>query len=516
MRVFVNPIQPQTTSVVRRNLLKNTRFSPIQQRSASAMPLSPNLQVMRVNKMDVIAGNVPNLAKDAAHVGPRYDVSKRDAQARLNALRYTMDDTVAPEDVVSLYDQEKGFSFEEDLFYLQIDLYGFQSDQIAQNVDYIASRYVAMKDRIDTEFTGDEKITNLKKLEEAINTAASNFAQSFSEEMGSFLKEYGVSNDQENIYKSILSAIRESTVKYTDFIKSNGNNANINGPEEQWLRNDSAYMASELRKAMAAVDQTSSGKAEQRAEEYTLDELEKLYCFSKELQSYAASAGSSSEKSLRAGNNSEESLGIRLAELMLKGKVFNDQADVSDKVKNIVSKSIDNFISSAIDAEQAFMDYWSKLQIQAANKSLSEGAYTERTAKMAIEKIQKNHTAIDKDAIYAVIHKVAAVYEASGNASKALIEGAIFAKDQFECKVQSNQYQGIYRYDMQIGWNGFFTRTSTSESEISAPERQKAVNHYAGRKSKLDALVGAWNDFMRKITTSPNAFLTQSNYSSSV
>lgn len=485
-----------------RNLVKNSSMGRAPQAKAGAVP-GASKEILPRN-IDAFLPNarIPDFSKDMVTVGRDYDVSKEDAWDRLTRPGYKMD--VGLESAPVYQDPEKGISNDLDFFWAKADMAGFTSpDALRQNVDYVASRYAAMRERINAEFYGDEKAANLSKLDEMMNAAKENLAQRFADEMSGFFDENGISNDRESLYKSVLTAVDQKTAEYDSFIKSNQGYANISDPGEDWLRKDSAYMASELRKAMESAG-VSQSPAPQTDNGYTLDEMEKLYDFSKELESYSDFSANPT-KAVLTGNYTEETLGMMLAELSLKGKVFNEKAGISDKVKDIVNQSIDHFISTAVEAEQAHMDKWSSLQIQAVNRSAREGAYSASQAADEIQKIERAHTAVDKDTVYAVIDKVIASYEETGDASKALMDGAVFAKDSYNSKAQSKEYDGIRRYDSTTSaryWDNFFT-LGTNKG-------------YMQTSSGLDAMIGEWNRFMGKVTDSGSALLNRPAFSATV
>lgn len=484
---------------VLQDLMKNTLMGQNQSKKASTTPAPSQAAKTVVGKrLDevLLKGNAPNLAKDAVTIGREYNITKEEAFNRLNRPYYKMDDSVECGLSVVYQDVENGITNDVDFSRSQIELAYFGPDAIKQDVDYIASRYAAMQERINAEFTGEERTENLNRLDEMLNAAKDKLAQSFSDEMGDFFEENGVSGDKESIYQSVLSAVDQRASQYADFIKANKEYADI-GPGEEWLRKDSSYMSSELRKAMSGAD-TPQTVAED-ADGYTLDEMEKLYAFTKELESYS-DYGSNPEKALLPGNNlTEESIGMKLAELSLKGMVFNEKAGVSNKVKDIVSKSIQNFISTTIEAEQAEMDKWSSLQIQATIKSASRGAYSPADAEKRIQEIKKAHTAVDKDAIYAVIDKVASSYQKTGDAGQALIDGAVFAKNAFDRKAQNKEYDGIRRYDDESRWDNFFAVSDQDD-------------RYIFKTSGLENMANSWNAFMGKISADSSFHFNNSNY----
>lgn len=96
--------------------------------------------------------------------------------------------------------------------------------------------------------------------------------------------------------------------------------------------------AGQLRKSMASGMKSNTGASGQY---YTLDELGKTKGMVDEIKKYMP--GSSDGRHIGVGL-SEEDIGVRLTELALKGKLFDQCSDVSQKLKNAVTGSIDNII----------------------------------------------------------------------------------------------------------------------------------------------------------------------------
>lgn len=96
--------------------------------------------------------------------------------------------------------------------------------------------------------------------------------------------------------------------------------------------------------------------------------------------------------------------GIKLADLALKGQVFNDYANVSDSIK---------------------------------------------------------------DAVYAVINKVTDTYTQTGSASKAMLAGAVFGKSTYVMKGQSSAYKSVGRYDRNtFYWDNFMQDITSNRNAL--------------------------------------------------
>lgn len=349
----------------------------------------------------------------------------------------------------------------------------YGADNLEGAIDSTISHYAGVQKRMKEKFSGEELEAQLNKLDELMDQAKKNVAKHFSEHMGNFFDEYGVSGNKDKIYQSVLTEMEQR-----------------------------------LAQRMGSVPSNSEAK---NTDVYTLDEMKKLYDFSKEMEKYTGRYYNNSDmwrevsyrrtNTVMTGCETEEYLGLRLAELSLKGKVFNDKADVSNDIKDIVNQTIENFITKSIEAEQADLDKYANLQIQATYASAAKGAYSVSERNQVIQEIRKAHTAIDKDAVYSVINKVMSSYEQTNNAGKALIDGVIWARDSYASKTYQEAYHGINRYDSTTEydyWNNFFGQAN--------------IAGYIRKNSGLNCMVQSWNDFMGKITSDKTAFFDLSFY----
>lgn len=443
---------------------------------------------------------------EVAQIGDRFEYTKEDAYTARACGTLQMDEAFVNERInalVAAADDAAG-SHEADL--------SNATERLGKDLDSIASQYVVTKDYINATYNDEERAAQLDRLEKVTNASKQNAARYFADAVGGFLEKNGVSGERDRLYQSVLSEVDQKIVLYSEFSQSNQDYADINGPEEAWLKQDSAYMSSELRKAVAGAEMPET-KSIQNSEGYTVDEMEKMCSFAKEMDSYSRYIPGST-KEVVTGQETEESLGLKLSELNLKAKLFSECSGVSDKVKDIVSKSADHFIASAIDKEQAYMEKWSQIQIQNTYELLREGRISQKKADEQIESIHRGFSAVDKNAIYAVINKVQSTYESTGSASKALLEGAVFALNSYVEKTQDGQYSGVHRYDKGARyWNNFFTNKDTFGSKYGPLGFERPFNGYIQKESGLDGMVNSWNAFMGKITSDSSVRLDKIHYS---
>lgn len=450
-----------------------------------------------------------------ANLAIQQNYSKEDALCRRDADTLQIEDdtffretqveqkepTLNPDGIEKI-SSENGMSIRADFTWANLDLSAavFGKNELGESIDYMASRYAAMKNCIESEDTGDEKASNLKQLDQLMEHYTDSLAQRFAEEVGGTFEKNGAAGVSDRLYQSILSEVTQRTAQYSAFITSNPDYADVSGAEEAWLRKDSAYMASELRKAVNSVDITPAQDT-QESEVFTLKDMEAMQTFAQELESYSCS-GVASANGISIGEESEESLGLKLAQLNLKGAVFNQYAGVSDNVKEIVSQSVNYFTENVLEQQEAYMDKWSQAQVTGYEKLRANGEISGSLAAQYIQKIQKGFSAVDRSAVQAVIDRVSNVYEQTGNANTAILEGAVFANNTFAEKSESGAYDGIHRYD---SGDLYFRNLFQLQDDV--------YGSYAGQQTGFDSLTESWNGFMQKFSSEQGIFLTGFQFS---
>ena len=126
--------------------------------------------------------------------------------------------------------------------FLQIGVNFGNIERFEQKADYLASRYAVLKDRIQTQFTGDKQDAELQKLEQIYTEAKEEMANTYADKIGGFFEDLGQSGAAEDMANA-----------YTDYIEKNGDYVSITDPDKQWLKQDDGYMAAQLRQSAGAA-----------------------------------------------------------------------------------------------------------------------------------------------------------------------------------------------------------------------------------------------------------------------
>ncbi len=371
------------------------------------------------------------------------------------------------------------------------------TNQIQERVDYLASRYAVMKNSIEETFTGQDKQDWIARLGQEMENNVEHLTKKFSQEVGTVFEQNGVEGESDKLYQSMKDAFTRRVEHYTDFANSNEEYLNIE--DKPWLAKDSEYLASQLRK-----EATAQPAKPQQQKEYTLQEMEKMYHFAKEFTKYQKIDTMATTNTIAAPTlQNEETLGLKLAELTLKGKVFNEYAGVSQKVQQAVTTAIQNFAEKSINEMQLSKNpkKWDTTKSTEQQQPQEQASIEER--KQPVE----DTPSTSKNMVYDIIHHAEKVYDRTQNVSKALIETAVMAKDAFAEKSSDREdTNAISNKNTENHWNTFL------ESQKN-PLKQ---NPYLQTESAMQTMAATWNTFMAQITGNPNAFLTPSVFSAKI
>ncbi|QTN01105.1 hypothetical protein ERJ70_18515 [Sediminibacillus dalangtanensis] len=123
------------------------------------------------------------------------------------------------------------------------------TDNIANDLDYLASQYVQFAQQIKQSYSGEKQADQLQKLEAIIGTQIEEYAESFSTIVGGFLENNGVSGEQTALKDSVLSQFQQRKEQYQTFVEQNEDFAGIRGTADEWLLADNQFMAEQLQHA---------------------------------------------------------------------------------------------------------------------------------------------------------------------------------------------------------------------------------------------------------------------------
>ena len=271
-------------------------------------------------------------------------------------LKLILKDEISKEDLEKFRSElaEKGLGEEIDWRGVKSDLFqiGVNFDNIQrfeQKADYLASRYAVLKDRIQNQFTGDKQEAELQKLEQIYTEAKEKMANSYAESIGGFFEDLGQSGAAEDMRNSVLTLVDQKANAYTDHIEKNGDYVSITDPDKQWLKQDDAYMAAQLRQSAAASSAGSQKQSVNEQAPYDGNDLSFAGIYAKTLSQQL-------ENPTWKVYESDEALGRHLAAQYGALKNSAKDAGISEKLSNMLASAFDPFMDQLMDSLDALID----------------------------------------------------------------------------------------------------------------------------------------------------------------
>ena len=233
--------------------------------------------------------------------------------------------------------------------FVQIGVNFGNIERFEQKADYLASRYAVLKDRIQNQFTGERQETELQKLEQIYTEAKEEMANSYAEKIGGFFEDLGQSGAAEDMRNSVLALVDQKANAYTDYIEKNGDYVSITDPDKQWLKQDDAYMAAQLRQSAGTSSAETQKQSVNEQAPYDGNDLSFAGVYAKTLFQQL-------QRPTWNVNESDVALGQHLAEQYSALKTSAGSAGISEKLSNMLNSSFDPFMDRLMDSLDALID----------------------------------------------------------------------------------------------------------------------------------------------------------------
>ena len=232
---------------------------------------------------------------------------------------------------------------EEDLWNIGV---GFDNvERLETKVDYIASRYAVLKDRIQNQYTGDKQSSEMDKLELLFAKAKDEMADSYANSIGGFYENLGQAGTVEDMKASVLNMVEEKTDYFEQHLSQAGGDLNLNTTENQWLSKDDAYVAAQLRESAAISPVRNETPTESTRTPYSAGDLSFAGVYAKNLSSQIKDVSQVWDT-----EQSDSDLGKFLAKQSIAVREKMSDSDISSKLKNLISNSFEPFIGKFMDA----------------------------------------------------------------------------------------------------------------------------------------------------------------------
>ncbi len=317
-----------------------------------------------------------------------------------------------------------GFDVDSPTFYLK-------PEDFNKKTDYLASRYAAMKNRIQKNFSGAEVDQQMKQLDALYQSATEELAKSYSEVVGGFLEQNGLVGEKEKIYQSVIDGVNNKAKEYEEYLSSSPDFAKLKGTKDEWLLQDDEYVASLLRgKDVQTVSHETT-----KTNHYTQNDLDILGRYVSELTQWEDSA---------LGMD-EERIGLDFAMLSMKTEYLRKEHGISSSLDHTLTKMLNGFMEHTLDR---------------LDKKLSD-----LRDKGAALHDKSGYAALDRKAIWNVYDKTMEHYKASGDMMDAFVHGAKYAAKQSLHKMNDGAYRHM---NNALYWTQFFHKNQSHSKPYDA------------------------------------------------
>ena len=138
------------------------------------------------------------------------------------------------------------------------ELEAFQTitpEELEDGLDYLASRYAAVLDKLERNYSGEELTAQRAKLEEVYQAGKFGMIEGYTQLLQDNL---GLSaNDAQAVRDSFSAILSEKVDAYRSALGQVHEAVEQTGPDSVWLKNHDAYIASQLRAAGEAGRSTA-------------------------------------------------------------------------------------------------------------------------------------------------------------------------------------------------------------------------------------------------------------------
>ncbi len=232
--------------------------------------------------------------------------------------------------------------------WIHMDIRFDNAESFEQKADYLASRYAVLKDRIQSQYSGEKLDQEMQTLETMYAKAKEEMADSYADNIGGFYEGLGQSGAAEDMRESVLAAIDGKAEAYSAYLKENDIYAEITDPSKQWLKQDDGYMAARLRESAAAAsagDVSASREVRDQAP-YSTGDLAFAASMAQELSGQIKKP----EWDTYEIKESDADLGKYLAQQYKSLTDEIEDAGVGSRMSDLLKDSFEPFIGKFLDA----------------------------------------------------------------------------------------------------------------------------------------------------------------------
>ncbi len=335
-------------------------------------------------------------------------------------------------------------------------------EELSDSVDYLASRYVAVLDKLERGYAGEALAGQKAKLAEVCRAGVSGLTDGYARLLEENLGLSGA--DAQDIENSLNAALARRVEDYRGAVDAVNQAVAGSGADAVWLKNCDAYLAARLREAGAG--QGGAGAVYSVPDLTAAGQIAKLY------QSETVSVASRDE--------AEFALNLGMADM--KAETLIASGRVGEKMAALLRGSRESGHSAVLDAADRY------LAMREANRGryVSKGTYAP----------------MDRSMFKQIYSAVMDNYRSGGDAASAIRAGASVGKALTEAANQKNAQVLRWFTKMESYWKNFYTtpgrRNNPPRQQVSQLLQQanlpdKSVN------STYQNFVNDWQSFLASI-----------------
>ena len=370
------------------------------------------------------------------------------------------------DEVISAYIQDlrqNGLDGSVDWSALTRELDAFKAtspEELEDGLDYLASRYVAARDKLERNYTSGELTAQLAKLEEVYQAGKSGMIDGYTQALQDNL---GLSNsDAQAVRDSFSSILAEKEEAYRGALKQVHEAVAQTGPDSVWLKDHDAYIASQLRAAGKAGESTARCS------------VQDLTAAGQIAQDYRAEIDGASS----CGRN-EVTLGLNLAMADMKAETMISKGLVSDSMAALLRSSRTQGHENALAA--------------------LDQALSTRESSRASGEPKGTYAPVDSTVFRGIYDAVMSAYRQNGGDAAKAIQAGASAGEKLTA-------QAAARAPKAARWG--VSMKHYLQEFYKAPEEQavtllglqiKYLTNQKSRTSTYQKYVNSWQDFLTSI-----------------
>ena len=333
-------------------------------------------------------------------------------------------------------------------------------EELEDGLDYLASRYVAARDKLERSYTGKELTAQLSKLEEVYQAGKSGMIDGYTQLLQDNL---GLSNSDAQAVRDSFSAIfTEKEEAYRGALKQVHEAVEQTGPDSVWLKNHDAYIASQLRAA---------GTAGQSKAQYSVQDLTAA---GKIAEDYRAEIDDASS----CGRN-EVTLALNLSMADMKAEAMVSKGLVSDSMAALLQGS------RAQGHENA---------LAALGRALAQ-----RESRRAEGEPKGTYAPVDSTVFQGIYSAVMSAYHQNGGDGAKAIQAGVSAGEQLTAQAAARAPKAArWGISMKHYLREFYKAPEEQEVTLLGLQIKNLTNQKPSG-STYQKYVNSWQDFLTSI-----------------